>query len=72
MAKIKVSSTELIWIFHQKAGSIRRDQPSRRSLIFLVGTTSDNVGGVVSQRPLQRFRLVPRRAHPHIAFFLHL
>ena len=46
MAKIKDSSTELIWIFHQKAGSIRRDQPSRRSLIFLVGTTSDMLGAL--------------------------
>jgi len=41
---------------------------SRRGLIFLVGTTSNNLERVILQWPLQRFRFVPRRAHPHVAF----
>jgi hypothetical protein len=31
-----------------------RDQPSRCSLIFLIGATSDNLESVIRQWPLQR------------------
>jgi hypothetical protein len=31
-----------------------RDRPSRCSLIFLAGATSDNLESVIRQRPLQR------------------
>jgi hypothetical protein len=39
-----------------------RDLPSRRRLIFLVGTASYNLERIIRQWWLQRFRFVPRRA----------
>src|SRR5258707_11881553 len=42
----------------------------RRHLVFLIGPAHDDLQGAIGQRTLQRLRLVPRRAHPDIAFFL--
>jgi hypothetical protein len=39
-------------------------------LIFLVGTPGDDLHRVIRQRPLECPRLIPRRAHPDVAFFL--
>jgi hypothetical protein len=38
--------------------------------VFLLGAAHDDLERVVSQRPLQRLRLIPRRAHPDIPFFI--
>jgi hypothetical protein len=37
---------------------------------FLVCAARHDLDGVVSQRPLQRLRLVPRRAHPDVALLV--
>ena len=36
------------------------------NLVFLVRAARDNLERVIRQRPLQRLRLVPRRAHPDV------
>lgn len=38
--------------------------------IFLVGATHDDLQAFVRQRPLERPRLIPQRAHTHVAFFV--
>jgi len=43
---------------------------SRRRLVFLVRTTRDDLQSIVCQRPLQRFRLIPWRAHPDVALLI--
>jgi hypothetical protein len=42
---------------------------SRRRAVFLVGSTRYDPQSVIRQWPLQGLRLVPRRAHPHVAVF---
>ena len=39
---------------------------SRRRAILLVGAARHDPKRVVRQRPLQRFRFIPRRPHPHV------
>jgi hypothetical protein len=41
---------------------------SCRGLIFLVRAAHNDPEHIIRQRPLQRLRLVPRRAHPHVSF----
>ena len=43
---------------------------SRRRAVFLIGATRHDPQSVIRQWPLQGLGLVPRRAHPHIAFFV--
>jgi hypothetical protein len=38
--------------------------------IFLIRTAHDDLERIVRQRPLQRLRLIPWRAHPNIALFI--
>ena len=38
--------------------------------IFLVDATGDDFERDIRQRTLQQLRLIPWRAHPHVAFFL--
>ena len=45
------------------------DFASCRSLIFLVGTTGDDLQRVIRQWPLQRPSLIPGRAYPDVAFY---
>ena len=54
----------------KRPAQAQRRRLSRRRLIFLVGTASDNLEPIIGQRSLQRFRFVPRPAHPHVAFLL--
>jgi hypothetical protein len=42
---------------------------SRGDTIFLIDATPDDANNIVRQWPLQRLRLIPRRAHPYVAFF---
>ena len=48
----------------------QRDTGSCGSLVLLVRSPRDDLQGVIRQRPLQRLRLVPRRAHPDVALFV--
>jgi hypothetical protein len=41
----------------------------RRRSIFLVFATHHDLQNIIRQRPLQPFRLIPRRTHPDIVFF---
>jgi hypothetical protein len=43
---------------------------SRRRAVFLIGATRHDPQRVVRQWSLQGLRLVPRRTHPHITFFV--
>ena len=43
------------------------EQVSCCRLVFLVRAAHHDLQRVISQLPLQRFRLIPRRAHPHVA-----
>ena len=38
--------------------------------IFLIGSARDNPQCIIRQRSLQCLCLIPRRAHPDVAFFL--
>jgi hypothetical protein len=42
----------------------------RTFLVFLLGAAHNDVQCVIGQRPLQRLRLIPRRAQPDVALFL--
>ena len=37
--------------------------------IFLIGATGDDLQRIVGQRPLQRLRFIPWRAHPDVSLF---
>ena len=50
-----------------EVGESKQGSASSSRLIFLVGTTGDNLERVIRQRSLQRLRLIPRRAHPDVA-----
>ncbi|MEH2563463.1 hypothetical protein V1289_003090 [Bradyrhizobium sp. AZCC 2289] len=39
-------------------------------LVFLVDSSRDDLERIIRQRPLQRLRLIPRRAHPDIALLV--
>jgi hypothetical protein len=53
-----------------EVGESKQGSTSRSGLIFLVGTPGDDLHRVIRQRPLECPRLIPWRAHPHVAFFL--
>src|ERR1700739_1533738 len=53
-----------------EVGESKQGSASRSRVIFLVGTPGDDLERIIRQRPSQRPRLIPWRAHPHVAFFL--
>jgi hypothetical protein len=42
----------------------------RRWLVFFVGAAGHNHQRLIPQRPLQRLRIIPWRAHPDITLFI--
>jgi hypothetical protein len=51
-------------------GYLQPTQQLSRDHIFLVGPSHDDLKRLIRQRPLQRLRLTPRRAHPDIALLI--
>jgi hypothetical protein len=49
---------------------LRRSRVPRRGFVFLVDTAHHDLERIIRQESLQRLRLVPGRAHPHIALLL--
>jgi hypothetical protein len=43
---------------------------ARNGVVFLVDAARDDLQRVIRQRPLQRLRLIPWRAHPDVALLV--
>ena len=56
--------------FPDRRRGIRRCVSCGGCLVFLVRATRDNHQRIIRQRTLQRLRLIPRCAHPDVAFLL--
>ena len=53
-----------------EVGESKQGSASCSRLIFLVGPPGDDLERVIRQRPLQRPRLIPWRAHPDVALLV--
>jgi hypothetical protein len=58
-----------IVIGHRKRAA-SRDRSRGGGLVFLALATRHDLQRIVRQRPLQRLRLIPWRAHPDVSFFV--